>query len=358
MLILWIADNVAARNEDAMRRKRTAGRPGAICAIAALAVTLPAAAGADTNALRISKGFGMHYLPLYIVEHERLIEKHAAALGLADLQVTWSTIDGGNVINDAMLAGALDVASIGVPGFLNLWDKAKGNPRMEVVGLSAVGSGSLYLNTRNPQVKTLADFTAADRIAVPGIKTSFAAVVLQMAAAKSFGMENYAKLDPLTVSLPHPDALAAMLSGKTEIDSHFCSPPFSYIELDHPDIHRVLNSVDLFGNLTIIMAYTTRRFHDANPKVAAAVVAAVEEANALIARDRPAAARFYRELAKVKAADAELMRILDDPDSRYSIVPAGVTTYADFMHRVGTLKTRPASWKDLFAPEIHDRGGS
>lgn len=334
-------------------------RPALLFAIgAAAALTFAAPARAETDELRISKGFGMHYLPLYIMEHERLIEKHAAAAGLPGLKVTWSTIDGGNVINDAMLSGALDIASIGVPGFLNLWDKARGNPRLEIVGLSAVGAGSLYLNTRNPKVKTLADFTADDRIAVPGIKTSFAAVVLQMAAAKSFGMENYAKLDPLTVSLPHPDALAAMLSGRTEINSHFCSPPFSYIELDHPGIHRVVNSVDLFGNLTIIMAYTTRRFHDANPKLVAAVVAAVEEANALIARDKPAAARFYRELAKVKASEQELMRILDDPDSRYSAVPSGVTTYADFMHRVGTLRTRPGTWKDVFAPEIHDRPGS
>src|SRR5438874_11495832 len=231
------------------------------------------AAHAETNELRISKGFGMHYLPLYVMEHERLIEKHAAAAGLGDVKVNWSTIDGGNVINDAMLAGALDVASIGVPGFLNLWDKARGKPGVEIVGLSRFGSGSLYLNTRNPKVKTLADFTEADRIAVTGIKTSFAAVVLQLAAAKCFGMENYAKLDPLTVGVPHPDALAAMLSGRTEINSHFTSPPFSYIELDQPQIHRVVNSVDLFGNLTIIMAYTTRRFTEANPKLTGAVIA-------------------------------------------------------------------------------------
>ncbi len=317
-----------------------------------------AAAHADTNELRISKGFGMHFLPLYVMEHERLIEKHAKAAGLGDVKVTWSTIDGGNVINDAMLAGALDIASVGVPGFLNLWDKARGNPRLEIVGLSAVGAGSLYLNTRNPKVKTLADFTENDRIAVPGIKTSFAAVVLQMAAAKAFGMEHYARLDPLTVGVPHPDALAAMLSGRTEITSHFCSPPFSYIELDHPGIHRVVNTADLFGNLTIIMAYTTKRFYAANPRLAQAVVAAVDEANALIARDKPAAARFYRALATVKASEQELMRILDDPDSQYSIVPNGTMTYADFMHRAGTLRTRPASWKDLFVPDMRDRPGS
>src|SRR5262249_24343621 len=152
-----------------------------------------------------------------IMEKQGLVEKHAAAAGLGDVKVTYRAIDGGNVINDAMLSGALDIASIGVPGFLTLWDQARSMPQAEVMGLGAVGSGSAWLVTRNPNVKTLADFTEKDRIAVPGIKTSYVAVVLQMAAAQQFGFENYAKLDHLTVGLPHPDALAAMLSGKTEI---------------------------------------------------------------------------------------------------------------------------------------------
>src|SRR5207302_5796310 len=172
------------------------------------------------------------------------------------------------------------------------------------------------------------------------------------------GMENSAKLYPLTVGVPHPDALAAMLSGRTEITSHFTSPPFSYIELDHPEIHRVVNSVELFGNLTIIVAYTTKRFYEANPRVARAVIAAIDEATARIASDKLSAARFYRALASVKPPEAELKRILDDPDSLYSGTPTGVMTYADFMHRVGTLRTRPASWKELFVSEIHDRPGS
>ena len=202
---------------------------------------------AEPNELRVSRGFGIHYLALYVMERQRLIEKHAAAAGLGDIKVIWRAIDGGNVINDAMLAGALDIASTGVPGFLTLWSKTKGSSRAEVVGLGGAGSGSLWLNTRNPNIRTLADFSDKDRIAVPGIKTSFAAVVLQMAAAQAFGIENYAKLDTLTVGLSHPDALAAMISGKSEINSHFCSPPFSYLELDHPGIHRVVNSVDVTG---------------------------------------------------------------------------------------------------------------
>ena len=330
------------------------GRWLVTCAVAALL----AAPSAEAGELRISKGFGIHFLPLYVAEHRRLVEKHAAAAGLGDIKVSWPVIDGGNNINDAMLSGALDIAAIGVPGFLILWDKAKGNARFEILGLSAVGAGSLYLNTRNPGIRTLADFTPRSRIAVPGIKTSYAAVVLQMAAAQAFGMEHYARLDPLTVGLSHPDAVIAMLSGRSEIDSHVASPPFSYIELDNPSIHRVFSSVELFGNMTVIMSCTTRKFRDANPQLTNAVVAALDEAAVFVAANKPEAARIYRELTKIKSSDEQIMRILDDPDTRFSIVPQGIMRYADFMHGVGTLRSKPPSWKDLFAPEISGLPGS
>jgi NitT/TauT family transport system substrate-binding protein len=312
----------------------------------------------ESKELRVSRGFGIHFLPLYVMEKLKLVEKHAAAAGLGDVKVSYAVIDGGNVINDAMLAGTLDIASVGVPGFLTLWDKAHNIPQNAVQGLSAIGAGSVWLVTRNPNIKTLADFTANDRIAVPGIKTSFVAVVLEMAVAQTFGQENYGKLDPLTVSLPHPEALTAMLSGKTEITAHFSSPPFSYIEADQPGFHRVIKSSDVLGPLTVIMAYSTRRFYEANPKLAAAFVAAVDEAAAFIAADKRAAARIYIELAKVKASEDDMMRMLDDPDTHYTAVPEGVMKYADFMRSIGTVKTQAASWRDFFFPPILDRPGS
>jgi len=316
------------------------------------------AAQAETAQLRISKGFGIHYLPLYVMEKLKLVEKHATAAGLGDVKVGFRVIDGGNVINDAMLAGTLDIATGGVPGFLTMWDKTRNIAQNEVRGLAGVGGGSVWLITRNPKVKTLADFTEQDRIAVPGIKTSFVAVVLQMAAAQAFGAENYAKLDPLTVGIPHPDALAALLSGKTEITAHFSSPPFSYIEYDTPGMHRVINSADVLGALTIITAYATKRFYDANPKLAAAFVAALDEATSFIAANKQEAARIYISLATVKTKEDEMMRMLNDPDTHYSVAPEGVMKYAEFMHRVGTLRAKPASWKDLFFPAVHDRPGS
>ena len=329
-----------------------------VCLCVALAIGQRQMARAEVAELRVSKGYGIHYLPLYVMERQKLFEKHAAASGLGEIKVSYPVIDGGNNINEAMLSGALDIASIGVPGFLTLWAKAAGNPRLEVVGLAAVGTGSMYLNTRNPAIRTLEDFTPADKIALPGIKTSFAAVILQMAAARAFGDANYAKLDPLTVGMPYPEATAALLSGKTEIDSHVASPPFSYIELDHPGIHRVFNSVELLGSMTVIMAYTTRAFHERNPKLCAALIAAVDEAGRLIARDKRAAARIYNEVAAVKTSEDQILRILNDPDTHYTVTPEGVMQYATFMQRVGTIRAKPETWKDVFVPELGDRPGS
>jgi len=298
------------------------------------------------------------YLPLMVMDSEKLLEKQARAAGLGEVRVEYKVLDGGNVINDAMLAGALDIASIGVAGFLTLWAKAKDNPALEIRGLSGMSSSSVYLMTRNPAVKSLRDFTDRDRIAVPGIKTSLPAVLLHMAAAKEFGDADYAKLDPITVALPHPEALTVMVSGRSEIDSHMASPPFSYIEEANPAIHRVLNTVDVLGNITLDMTYTSRRFFEANPKLCAAFIAAMDEANALIARNRRKAAEIYLAVSKQKASSDEILRILSDPNSKFSTTPDGTMKYADFMARVGTIKAKPASWKELFFPPIHRAAGS
>jgi NitT/TauT family transport system substrate-binding protein len=327
----------------------------AACALALLAAP---PARAEVSEVRISRGYGIHFLPMFVMERRQLLEQHAAAAGLGAVKVAWSAIDGGNQINDAMLAGALDIATLGVPGFLVLWDKARGHPQIEVLGIAPMSAGSMWVNSRIDGVKTLADFSERDRIALPGIKTSYAAVVLQMMAAQAFGAANYAKLDPLTVGMPYPEAVAALTSGKTEITAHVASPPFNQIELDHPGIHRVASSHDVLGDLPVIMAHTTRRFHDANPKLVGAFLAALDEACKFVTEDKRGAATLYAAAANVKTSEDLVLRILEDPENRFSTTPVGMLRFATFQHAVGTLKAEPTSWKDLFFPELHDRPGS
>ncbi|TAM47426.1 MAG: ABC transporter substrate-binding protein [Burkholderiaceae bacterium] len=330
-------------------------------AMTASALALSSVAGcarAEASAIRISHGYGILYLPLMVIRDQQLVEMHAQKLGLGDVKTIWLTLDGGNVINDAMLAGSLDVAGTGAPGFVILWAKARGIPRSEVIGLGALSTASLWLNTNNPNVKSLKDFTAKDKIAVPGIKTSLSAVVLEMAAAKTFGIENYAKLDPLTVGMSHPDAVAALLSDKTEITADFTSPPFSYQEAKDPKITRVLNSSDLLGNITLDVVFAPRHFTESNPKLTAAFMAAQEEANAYIAANRKGAAETFLRVSKDKMSLPDVERILADNDTQFSTTPDGLMDYVTFLDKAGIIKTRPAKWSDMFVPAFQTRKGS
>lgn len=326
--------------------------------LAALLMLCASAAHADVRHVRISHGYGILYLPLIVMRDQRLLEKHAAQAGLGTVEIGWQVLDGGNVINDAMLAGSLDIAGIGAPGFLTLWAKASGIAGSEITGVSALSAGALWLNSNNPAIRSLRDFTDKDRIAVPGIKTSFAAVVLQMAVAKEFGLANYGKLDHLTVSLPHPDAVVALVSGGTEITAHFASPPFSYQELQSPKVHRILSTMEVLGPTTINVVFAPKRFVEANPGLIAAFLAAIEEANALIARDKRQAAEIFLRTVKMKLSTDEVETMLRDPETHFTTKPEGVMQYASFMATAGLIKKRPAAWTDLFVPQLHDRSGS
>ena len=328
-------------------------------AACALALVWGIAVGhAEVGAVKISRGYGLSFLPLFVMETQGLLQKHAAAGGLANLKVDYLLVDGGSHINDAVLAGTVDIATTGPGGFLTLWAKARGNAKNEVIGLGGSASGGMMMISRVPAMKTLRDVTENDRIAVPGIKTSLGAIILQMAVAKEFGDTAYARLDHLTVGLPYPEAVTAMLSGKTEITAHVASAPFSYKELDSPGMHKVFNSIDLFGHLTSIMAFTTERFRQANPKVTASFIAALGEAVAFCTSNKDEAAQLYASVAKVRTTQAEILRIISDPDLRFAVTPEGIMTYANFLHRVGSMKIKPDSWKDVFVSDVHGLPGS
>ena len=317
-------------------------------------------ARAEVNEVRIAQQYGINYLPLIVMEDRHLVEAQARRLGLGALKVTWSKMSSGAAMNDALLSGSLDIASGGVGPIVTLWAKTSTLPSgQRVKGIAALDSMPVVLNTRNPNVKSVKDFTDRDKIALPAVKVSIQAVTLQMAAAKAFGEENHAKLDSITVSMSHPDGMIALLNEHSDIDSHFTGPPFSELELSHPGIHTVVHSYQVLGGMTTsTIAWTTAGFHDHNPKVYQAFLAALEEAVAFIEKDKRAAAEVYLRMTKGKESIETMKSILSDPDIKYTLTPMKVTDYARFMYKVGSTKLNPASWKDMFFPEIHDLPGS
>jgi NitT/TauT family transport system substrate-binding protein len=324
-------------------------------AIAIVALTsLPARA--EMAEIAVAQQYGISYLPLMLMEEKKLIEKHAKAAGI-DVKVGWAKFAGGNVMNDALLSGNLQFASGGVGPFLTLWARTRGN--LDVRGVAALNSMPIHLVTRNPNVKTISDFRDSDRIALPAVKVSVQAVLLQMAAEQAFGAGQQNRLDPLTVTMSHPDAMQALLSGQSEIDAHFGSPPFQYQEVARAGNHVVLNSYDVLGGpATFNVVWTTAKFRNDNPKLYDAFVKALDEATAEINRDKRAAAESYLRISKDKDSVENILRMLNDPNIIYTTTPQNMMKFAEFMQKVGAIKAQPDSWRDLFFPNVQALPGS
>jgi NitT/TauT family transport system substrate-binding protein len=302
---------------------------------------------------------GLPYLPLMVMDTLKLVEKHAGRLGIASLKPDYKILGGTQSLVDALLSRQMDFGVTGVPGLATLWDKTAGTPN-EVRALSAVQSMPFMLVTNRPAIETLKDFTDQDRIALPAVKVSSQAICLQMAAAKLWGDDQYAKLDAYTVTRSHPDAAVSVISKSTEINSHYSVAPYYYYELATAGVHNVLKSYDTLGgpgtNGVMLM---TKKFRDANPKVTQAVYAALSEAEEFINKQPGEAAQIYIKTTNDKrSSEAEMTKFISDPDNIWTTVPQQTMTFAAFMHKVGTMKRLPASWKDLYMPECHELAGS
>ncbi len=302
---------------------------------------------------------GLPYLPMMVMETLQLVEKHAGKLGIASLKPDYKSLGGTQSLIDALLSRQMDFGVTGVPGLATLWDKTAGTQN-EIRALSAVQSMPFMLVTNRPSIRTLKDFTDQDRIAVPAIKVSSQAICLQMAAAKEWGDDQYARLDAYTMTRSHPDAAVSVMSRATEINTHYSVAPYYYYELATAGVHNVLKSYDTLGgpgtNGVMLM---TKKFRDANPKVTQAVYAALSEAEDFINKNPGEAAQIYIKTTNEKRSNQEeMIRFISDPDNIWTTMPQQTMTFAGFMHKVGTMKRLPVSWKDLYMPECHELAGS
>jgi NitT/TauT family transport system substrate-binding protein len=329
-----------------------------VLAVAALAGMI-GPASAEVTEIRMSRQPGLPYLPMMVIEDQKLIEKHAKAAGLGDVKVTWVTLSNSTAMMDSLFAGQLDFVGPGVPTLATLWDKTVGTAN-EVKAVSAMQSMPYILVSRNPAVKTIADLTDKDRVAIPAPKITGHALSLEMEAAKLWGFDKYNKLDSLQIQRSHPDAAAAMMSNAGEINHHFASSPYYYYMLAKPGFRAILKSYDVVGGKhTNGVLIATKKFYDANPKATAAVLAAQNEANAFIKANVRKAAELYMSVSKEKDTTVdELEKMVADPDVEYTTTPANTMAFAEFMHKVGRLKKKPESWKDMFFPTAHDLKGS
>jgi NitT/TauT family transport system substrate-binding protein len=320
-------------------------------------VALPLAAQAEGR-IRIAEQFGVVYLLLDVAKDQGLIQKHGKAQGLPDVQVEFTELSGGAAVNEALLSGGIDIAGAGVGPLLTIWDRTNG--KQNVRGVASLGNFPYYLISTNPAVKTIADFSDKDRIATPATGVSVQSRILQLASAKLWGEAQFNRLDKLQIALPHPEATAALIKGGTEINAHFGNPPFQdQVLAGNPAAHVVLKSYDVLGGpASATVLYATEKFRKDNPKTYRAFVDALAEAARLVKADPDKAADIYLRTNKSKVDRALLLKIIRNPEVDFKLTPENTFALADFMYRVGAVKTKPASVRDYFFDDAHLVGGS
>ena len=301
--------------------------------------------------------YGAVYLPAMAMESQKLVEKHLAADGLGNVKVAWVKLGGPAAINDAMIAGSLHFACQGVPSLAVIWDRTRGG--IGVKALGAVASNNNWLNTRNPNIRSLKDFTEKDRIAVPSVKVAAQTILMHIAAEKLWGVGNHTKLDHLFVALPNPEGMAAVMSHGHEVNTNFTTSPFHEVEMK-AGLTTVTSAFEIMGGPTTGLTFTSSEaFHAESPRVFAAVNRAFVDALEWVNADKRRAAKLYVEMAhEKKLSEDEILAIISGKDMEYTRVPARFGMLIEFMHRTGYLKSKPTSWKDLFFEVAHGLPGS
>ena len=328
-------------------------------AIAAAALIIAASSTpprAELSEITVAQQFGVAFLPLMLMERDQLIEKHAKAAGV-EVKTNWQKVAGPSVINDGLLSGNVHFGAVGAPSLATLWSRTKSN--VGVKGVAAMTSYPLYFVTRNPDLKSLKELSQKDKIAVPSVKISTQALMLQMSAYDLFGATSYQKFDELTVSLAHPDAMVALMNNTGGVNAHFATSPFYEQEMKIPGARVLTTSYDILGGrASALVVVTTTKFHDANPKLYKAFLAAEKEAIDAINKDKRKAAQDYLSIAKdTKNSVDDIFAVINDKDYVFTLSPEKVFKTAVFMGKVGTIKDPPAKWQDLFFPDIHDLPG-
>ena len=336
-----------------MRPFTIRGIAAALACTALLAATPARAEGK----LRIAEQFGVVYLLLNVAQDQKLIEKHGKKNGV-EIEVDWVKLSGGAAVNDALLSGSIDIAGAGLGPLLTIWDRTVG--KQNVKGVASLGNFPYYLVSTNPKVKTIADFTGKDRIALPAVTVSVQARILQMAAARQWGTAQFKKLDPLTQTLPHPDAAAAVIAGQTEINAHFATPPFQEQELaGNPKAHIVLNSYEVQGGpSSSTVLYATEKYLKENPKTYRAFVDALAEAAQFVSANPEAAADAYLRVTKSSTDRALLLKVIKNPQVQFKVTPQNTLGLAQFLFNAGAIRNEPKSWRDYFFESAAVSSGS
>ena len=284
----------------------------------------------DNSKLTIAYQYGMAYAPLQVMKEQGLIEKY-----YPDVEIDWQVLNSGSAITEGMIANSIDVGAMGLAPAITAI--SKGVPSKI---FSAMSSQPHKIMCNNPDIQSISDISAQDKIALVNIG-SFQHILLSMAAEKELGDPH--ALDNNIVAMSHPDGMTALVSGS--VACQLTTSPYVFKEAEYENVFALSSISDVWpeGN-TFIVALATTELHEKNPELYNAVVNAHADAIKYINENPVDVANM---LCEKEGVDYETMLSwLEDPACGYAPDTVGVMEMAEFMERVGFVENAPDNYSD------------
>ena len=294
--------------------------------------------------VKIGVGSGFAFLPLYVCEDLKLIEKQAKAAHL-DVQARFQRFPDIGELHDAIAKGQIDMGPFGTAPLIAAWQ------RTEILAVSGITSLPLTLLGNRADERSIAELKPTDRIAVPTL-TSPQMYLLEMQSEKTFGQ--FDRLLGQIVVLSHQQSIAALVENTGQVTAYFSSPPFAQLALRSANVHALLSSSDVVnGKSSFLILGARRSYLAAQPQMAQVIETAIDEAARIIHDDPRRAAQIYlTHEPSVTFNGAAIESVIRDVKDEFGSPVYGVQTFADFMNRRGELKTPLPSWKEIVAPAL------
>jgi NitT/TauT family transport system substrate-binding protein len=313
--------------------------------LALCATAVPASA---QESVKIGIGFGLAFLPTYICEDLKLVEKYAKAAHL-DVKASYLRYLGAGPMGEAIESGAIDMGPFGTAPLLAAWEQGKGTPQ-QIVAVAGITTMPLALMSNQPNVATFADLGAADRIAMPSLAAP-QMFFLEMQSEKVF--RQYDRLQKQVIALSPSASVNSLVARDGAVTASFLSPPYTQLAQRDAQVHRVLNSADVNGKASFLVMGAKRSYVEAHPQMSDVIDKAMDEAARLIRDDPRRATQIYlTHEPSMTLSGAAIEAVLREIKDEFGSAIYGVQAFADFMGRHGELKTPPRSWKDIVAPAL------
>jgi len=272
--------------------------------------------------IRIASSYGMSYSPFEVLIKMKIIERIAP-----DVKVEIITMTGSASMNEAIIAGDIDIAGVGITTFLIGYDKG-----VPYKISSALADIELALQVNDPSIKTISDIHPEHRIAVNSLVSTHN-MLLAIAAEKELG--NASAFENQVVVMNHADATMALMND-AGVDLHFTSQPYILIE-NKAGFSTILSEKDVMGDeiFTSVVVAATNNFAEKNGELFELFRQALCEAVSLIDNRNPEAIAIITQSEGI--TEAEVIELLDSKKVNYESDVHNLVKYSEYMFNMGFI---------------------